>query len=166
MRLVELLFYLFIVIAGAAAVAILFSRNVFQSAMYLLATLLAIAALYVLSFAEFLAVTQILIYAGGITVLIIFSIMLTTRISGKPLVVTHAHVLSGALATIMLFVVLLRSYRESSWDDDGTLYPPGISAIAVEIFSTYLLAFEVAGILLLIALVGAAVLTSHLKSRA
>lgn len=164
MSVVELLFYFFILLAGGAALAILFSRNVFQSAVYLLVSLLAIAALYVLSFAEFLAVTQILIYGGGITVIIIFGIMLTTRISGKALVVEHAHVLSGALAAITVFVILVRSYPEIEWTT-GTLEPLDISAIGVYIFSLYSLPFEVAGVLLLIALIGAAVVTSHLKSK-
>ena len=164
MNLIELLFYFFILVAGGFALAILFSRNVFQSAMYLLVSLLAVAALYVLAFAEFLAVAQILIYAGGITVIIIFGIMLTTRISGKQLVVKHTHLLSGALAAIVLFVILVQSYLEIKWTD-GSLKPLDISAIGVHIFSLYVLPFEVAGILLLIALIGAAVVTSHLKSK-
>ena len=165
MNLVELLFHFFILVAGGFALAILFSRNVFQSAMYLLVSLLAVGALYVLAFAEFLAVAQILIYAGGITVIIIFGIMLTTRISGKPLVVKHTHVLSGALAAIVLFVILVQSYPGIKWTD-GSLTPLDISAIGVHIFSLYVLPFELAGILLLIALIGAAVVTSHLKSKA
>lgn len=165
MSVVGILFYFFILIAGGAALAILFSRNVFQSAIYLLLCLLSVAALYVLAFAEFLAVTQILIYAGGITVIIIFGIMLTTRISGKPLVVTHTHVLSGALAAIAFFVILIRSYPGIRWTN-GTSAPSTISETGLQIFSLYSLPFEVAGILLLVALIGAAVVTSHLKSKA
>ena len=163
MKIAEILFYFFILMAASGALAILFSKNVFKSAMYLLVSLLSIAAIYALSFAEFLAVTQILIYAGGITVIIIFGIMLTTRISGKPLVVKNTHVLSGALAGIALFVLLIRYLPDLS-GNERTLAAEGIPVIALQLFSLYTLPFEIAGLLLLIALIGAAVVTSHLNS--
>lgn len=164
MTFIQVLFYFFMFMAGAAALAILFSKNVFKSAIFLLMSLLSIAALYVLSFAEFLAVTQILIYAGGITVLIIFGIMLTTRISGKPLAVTNKHIISGGTAAIAFFIVIVRYLPDLS--NDGTpLEPRNISATGLELFSRYSLPFEIAGLLLLVALVGAAVITSQLKSK-
>lgn len=161
---INILFYFFIAMASLGAVAIVFSRNVFKSALYLLATLISIAALYVLSYAEFLAVAQVLIYAGGITVVIIFAIMLTTRISGTPLVVTNTHIFSGGLAATTLFVLLIK-YLSVFAPVDNSLPPENISAIAVQIFSIYSLPFEVAGLLLLIALIGAAVITSQIKSK-
>lgn len=164
MSFVQILFYFFIFLAGAAALAILLSKNVFKSAIFLLVCLLSIAALYVISFAEFLAVTQILIYAGGITVLIIFGIMLTTRISGKPLVVNNRHVISGGVVAIALFILLIR-YLPDLAGNGATLEPRNISATGLEVFSRYSLPFEVAGLLLLIALIGAAVITSQLKSK-
>ena len=159
-----ILFYFFMLMAASGALAILFSKSVFRSAIYLLVSLLSIAALYVLSFAEFLAVTQILIYAGGITVIIIFGIMLTTKISGKPLVVENTHVLSGALAGTALFILLIRYLPDLS-RDQGTLVAESIPVIALQIFSLYTIPFEIAGLLLLIALIGAAVITSDLKSK-
>ena len=164
MKTADILFYFFMLMTASGAVAILFSKNVFRSAIYLLVSLLSIAAIYVLSFAEFLAVTQILIYAGGITVIIIFGIMLTTRISGKPLVVKNAHVLSGGLTGIALFVLLIRNLPDLS-RNEGTLLAESIPVIGLQIFSLYTLPFEIAGLLLLIALIGAAVVTSHLKSK-
>src|SRR5687767_9782869 len=100
MNSIEILFYFFMLLAAISAGAIVFSKNVFKSALFLLICLLSIAALYVLSFAEFLAVAQVLIYAGGILVIIIFGIMLTTRISGRPLVVENTNIFSGAIAGI------------------------------------------------------------------
>lgn len=163
MKPINILFYFFIALASLGAVAIVFSRNVFKSALYLLATLISIAALYVLSYAEFLAVTQILIYAGGITVIIIFAIMLTTKVSGSPLVVTHTHVLSGGLAATALFVLLVKNLSVFA-PIHNSLPPESISVIALQIFSIYSLPFEVAGLLLLIALIGAAVIT-QIKSK-
>lgn len=165
MNAVNAIFYFFILLAAVGALGILFSQNVFRSALYLLVTLISLAALYALSFAEFLAVAQILIYAGGITVVIIFGIMLTTRISGKPLVVKNKHVLSGGLVGIALLTLLLQ-YVPSLPSSQSGLAPENISSTGLRIFSTYSLPFELAGLLLLIALIGAAVMTSHLKSRA
>jgi len=164
MSFVQFLFYFFMAVAGAGALAILFSKNVFKSAIYLLVCLLSIAALYALAYAEFLAVTQILIYAGGITVLIIFGIMLTTRISGKPLVVKNRHSISGGVVAVAFFILLIR-YLSTLPDQGATLQPRSMSATGLELFSRYSLPFELAGLLLLIALIGAAVITSQFKSK-
>lgn len=164
MSVTGIIFYFFVAMASLGAAAILFSANVFKSALYLLVTLLSVAALYALSRAEFLAVTQILIYAGGIAVIIIFGVMLTTRMSGRPLVVRHKHVLSGGMVAIALFILLVR-YLPSLPMNRQSVEAEGISVIATRIFSLYSLPFEIAGVLLLIALIGAAVITAHLKSK-
>jgi len=161
-----ILFYFFMGLAATAAGAIVFSKNVFKSALFLLVSLLSIAALYVLSLAEFLAVTQILIYAGGILVIILFGIMLTTKISGKPLVVYNTHVPAGAIAGIGLFILIVRYVPIVSSGEKDALSTAHIRVIGLKIFSEYSLPFEIAGILLLISLIGAAVITSHLKSNA
>lgn len=158
------LFYFFMMLAATGAGAIVFSKNVFRSALFLLTSLLSIAALYVLSFAEFLAVTQVLIYAGGILVIIIFGIMLTTKISGLPLKVRNAHTLSGGLVGISMFILLVTHIPLLSPPLQESRLAEGIPAIAFSIFSEYSLPFEIAGILLLVALIGAAVITSNLKS--
>jgi NADH-quinone oxidoreductase subunit J len=166
MTAIEILFYFFMLLSAIASGLIVFSKNVFKSALLLLTCLLSIAALYALSFAEFIAVTQILIYAGGILVIIIFGIMLTTKISGRPLIVGNANIISGGLAGIGLFT-LLALYLPSIPDNETAgLAPENISTVGLTIFSEYSLPFELAGVLLLIALIGAAVITSHLKSKA
>ena len=164
MSLVTVIFYFFVLTALIGAVAVLFSKNVFKSALYLLVTLLSIASLYALLYAELLAVAQILVYAGGITVIIIFGVMLTTRISGKPLVVANTHLASGGLVGLGLFGLLAR-YLDAVPSHEERLSPQDVDAIAFSIFSQYSLPFEVAGLMLLIALMGAAVITSHLKSK-
>jgi len=164
MSFLDAVFLFFTGLAAVAAAAILFSRNVFRSALWLLVCLMSVAGIYVLSLAEFLAVTQILIYAGGILVIILFGIMLTTRISGKPLLVQHRHVISGSLAAIGLFA-LLSLYLSQLPTAGTTLEPQPIATLGLHVFSEYALAFEVAGVLLLVALVGAAVIASELKSK-
>lgn len=158
-------FYLFIALAALSSLGILFIRNVFHAALLLLVCLLAIAGLYVLAFAEFLAVTQILIYAGGILVVIIFGIMLTSKLSGIPLIVTNKKWFAGALVGVPLFYLLINFLRHEnffqhdlSYDVQGNWNP--VNLIGIDFMTNYLLPFEVAGVLLLVTLIGAAVTAS------
>ncbi|WP_276373012.1 NADH-quinone oxidoreductase subunit J [Chryseolinea sp. H1M3-3] len=164
------MFYFFEIVAALSAVALALSRNVFYGALLLIVCLLALAGIYVLAFAEFIAVTQILIYAGGILVVIIFGIMLTTKISEKPLAVEHTYLLSGILAAGGCFGLLIYVLSKEYFLTTGVQQLPsspvnGIQTIGVSMFSKYVLPFEVAGILLLISLVGASVVASTIKSK-
>src|SRR5207253_2250665 len=85
MSIQQIVYYFFLFLAAGSALGILFIKNVFKGALLLLICLLSIASLYVFMFAEFVAVTQIMIYAGGVVIVIIFGIMLTTRLSGEAL---------------------------------------------------------------------------------
>ena len=168
MSLVAFMFYFFEAVAAMSAVGLALIRNVFYGALLLVVCLLALAGIYVLAFAEFIAVTQILIYAGGILVVIIFGIMLTTKISQKPLVVEHSYVMSGLLVAIGCFSLLSMVLSKESFapSAQGTLPTVNsVQTIGVSLFSKYMLPFEVAGLLLLIALIGASVLASNIKSR-
>jgi NADH-quinone oxidoreductase subunit J len=143
---------------GAAALSVLFLRNVFQAVLALLATLLFVAVLYILLAAEFLAVTQVLIYAGGIIVILIFGIMLTARISGKPQVEPGRNRWVGLLTGLGFLALFTRAILQS---------PPGMPApresgdhirnLGVLLFTRYAFAFELAGLLLLVSLVVAGI---------
>lgn len=168
MSISALAFYFFEFIAAGSAVALIFVRNVFYGALLLIACLLALAALYVLAFAEFIAVTQILVYAGGILVIILFGIMLTTKISGKPLIVEHQYLFSGVtigIAFLSLLVYLLSQESIFSAIDSKQKVVASVTSIGVAIMTDFVLPFEIAGILLLIALIGAAVTASTAKSK-
>jgi len=168
MTFVAFMFYFFEAVAALSAVGLALVRNVFYGALLLVACLLALAGIYVLAFAEFIAVTQILIYAGGILVVIIFGIMLTTKISDRPLVVEHSYILSGILAAAACFCLLVFVLsKESFVSMTAYVSPPvnSVKTIGVSLFSKYMLPFEVAGVLLLIALIGASVLASNIKSK-
>lgn len=165
MSLVSIIFYFFEAVAALAAIGILLVRNVFYAALLLLVTLLCIAGIYVLSFAEFVAVTQILVYAGGILVLIIFGIMLTSRVSGKPLTVSNKYWFIAMLAGGFFFVLLVNLFFKQPFAVSNSIHPSGntLQQIGVLLMSDFVLPFEVAGILLLVALVGAAITGSFMK---
>jgi NADH-quinone oxidoreductase subunit J len=166
MTLVSFLFYFFEVVAALSAVGLALVRNVFYGALLLIVCLLALAGIYVLAFAEFVAVTQILVYAGGILVVIIFGIMLTTKISGKSLVVEHTFLLSGILVASGCMGLLLYALTHQTFPEPAKAASvQSIDSIGVSLFSKYVLPFEVAGLLLLMALIGAAVIASSVKTK-
>lgn len=164
---VTYVFYFFVLTAAGSAIGILLSRNVFKGALFLLTCLLSLAAVYVLAFAEFVAITQILIYAGGILVVIIFGIMLTTKISGKPLQVRNTDIFSGLLVMfVLLGLLVIYIPTDLVLPSSNALNPAeNISTIGISFMTTFSLPFELAGILLLVALIGAAVISSFAKPK-
>lgn len=163
------IFYFFEAVAALSAISLIFIRNVFYGALLLIICLLALAGIFVLAFAEFIAVTQILVYAGGILVVILFGIMLTTKISGKALVVEHNNKFSGAVTGITFFALLIYAMSKESFiitpSVDGQETFSNLQIMGIGLMSDFVLPFEIAGVLLLIALVGASVIASSVKSK-
>lgn len=168
MNVTTLLFYEFEALAALSAIALLFMRNVFHGTLLLIVCLLSIAGVYIFLNAEFIAVTQILIYAGGILVLIIFGVMLTSKFSGKPLVVKNKHWLPGIVVGFFFFTLLAKLFSETKFytndqlQQESTFTP--INQMGILLMSDYVLPFEVAGLLLLVALISAAVIASSFNS--
>src|SRR5690606_39985640 len=106
--------YFFIALVGLSAIGVLLSRNLMYAALLMIICLLSVAALYVIMFAEFVAVTQILVYAGGVLVVIIFGIMLTARFTNQPLRVGHANIFSGVLISVSFFGLMAKLITDFS----------------------------------------------------
>jgi NADH-quinone oxidoreductase subunit J len=155
-----ILFYVFAVIVIGSAAIVVFSKNIMYSAFSLLFTFFGVAALYVLLYADFIAVTQIMIYIGGILVLIIFGVMLTSRITGvdiKSGITGKFQVGIAVLLTAGIAIGLSLMYSNTKWFSGTFTKPSGtINSIGYTLMTDYLLPFEVASVLLLVALVGAA----------
>lgn len=167
MTLAESIFYFFLGACAASSLAILLSKNLFKAALWLLVCLMSVAALFVFSFAEFVAVAQILIYAAGVVVLIIFGIMLTARSSEKPLAVGFTNILSGTVLGTVLMAMLVKMIWHFEFADPKLLNTGRyIESIGVNLMTRFALPFEVVGILLLVTLIGAAAVTSILKNKA
>jgi NADH:ubiquinone oxidoreductase subunit 6 (subunit J) len=167
MKTLTFIHYLFLVAAGLSAVGVVFCKNVFKAALLLLICLLSLAALYVLAHAEFIAITQVLIYAGGIMVVIVFGIMLTAKISDKPLQVGHTHLFGGILASLTTagFLIHLISRYFLSELPPSAKATSNMETVGISLITDFLIPFEVAGILLLVALVGAAATVSLMKEK-
>jgi NADH:ubiquinone oxidoreductase subunit 6 (subunit J) len=103
----DLIFYIFGFCALAGAVTTAFTRNLVYSAFGLLFTFFGVAGLYVMASADFLAVTQLLVYVGGILILLIFGIMLTTRISSVNVTFSGAGASKGVVGLLSLGLLII-----------------------------------------------------------
>ncbi|NJK29401.1 MAG: NADH-quinone oxidoreductase subunit J [Acaryochloris sp. RU_4_1] len=145
---------------GAALGVVLF-ENIVYSAFTLGGLFISIAGLYILLNADFVSAAQILIYVGAVNVLILFAIMLVNKKEDfKPLPRRWIRKVSTAFVALALFALLATMVLQTHWPVDLTLQPPvsSVELIGEHFFSDYLLPFELASILLLMALVGAVVL--------
>jgi len=149
------------VLSGAAlagALGVVVSRNVVHSALSLLFTLLAVAGLFLLLFAEFLALVQVLLYGGAITLVLLFALMLT-RVRGFPVSLDHPQWPVAVVAALATLGLLLGVVLATSWPS-GELAgePVGFSVWGLSLFRHWAVAFELASLLLLVALIGAVVI--------
>lgn len=168
MNILSITLYGFEVLAGLSALGILFVKNIFHAALLLIVCLLATAGIFVLYNAEFIAVTQILIYAGGILVLIIFGVMLTSRMAGKQLVVKNQYVFGAAFIFLFLATLLIVLFSEQNFykaDTFEVTMHNSINQIGISLIRDYALVFEISAILLLAALLGAAVTASSFNAK-
>jgi len=157
MTLYDIIFYLFAIITVASAVIVVTSKNIIHSAFSLLLTFFGVSGIYVLLGADFLAVVQIMVYVGGIMILLIFGVMLTNKITSVEIKTGTLNVLTASII-IGIFMGLVTSIM--IWTDWFSMPAPlpstTIYGLGETLISEYVLIFELLGILLLIALVGAA----------
>ncbi len=170
-------FWLFAAIAIVGALGVITMRQPIHSALFLLLTFLCVAALFILSHAEFLAAVQVLVYAGGIMVLFLFTIMLVNirRVQKEPYLNRRAGI--AVLAGFFLFLLVggmltgsatarktnpapAEALRTTVIETrDGKTEVKGNSeAVAWGLYRDYALPFEIASLFLLVAMIGAVVL--------
>lgn len=159
--------YVFVSAAIASVIVMLLTRTVFYAALALIACLISIAGIYALLYAEFIAITQLVIYAGGVLILILFGIMLTHRIAGKPLQAESQHNVAGIIVSVGMFLLLMVAYLKTSFSQ---VYPAPaqgnhIKQIGMELMTTYVAPFEIGGLLLLVCLIGASLMASAYTKR-
>lgn len=156
----DLAFYVIAFVLVASSLAVAFSRNLIYSAFGLLGSLAAVAALFVFLAADFLAITQILVYIGGILVLILFAVMLTSTINEVRISNRSAGRPAALLAAVLAFAMLALIGFRAPWQKKLAAgdYGPTTKVIGNSLLVKYILPFEIASVLLLIAMVGAVVL--------
>ncbi len=160
---------LFILVAAAMVVSV---RNVIHSALWLIACFFGVGALYLLLEAEFLAVVQVLVYVGAVSVLILFAIMLTRQISGEGIRQLTSRWPVVLVVTVLLFAtVMTPTLINQQWNVPpapplGTPEPiAGPAELGRGFVNEFLIQFQVVGVLLTVALIGAIVIAFEERAR-
>jgi NADH-quinone oxidoreductase subunit J len=157
--LVQIVFYFFAAMTIASAAVVVFARSLIRSAFALLFTFFGVAALYAFLGADFLAATQMVIYVGGILVLLLFGVMLTHKLYDLNLKSETFQVWPALVVVLAVFGLLVKVMLRTRWHISGQNAPaPTTAAIGELLMKDYILPFEVASILLLLALIGAAMI--------
>jgi len=156
---INIVFWFFVIMTIAAALMVVLSKNLIYAAIALLVTFLGVAAMYIFLWADFMAGTQVMIYIGGILILLLFGIMLTTKITSVRISHTNVQRGVGALIIAAIFIGLVWMINMTPWINISTQEPQQtVHDIGTLLMTDFLLPFEVASVLLLGALIGAAVL--------
>ena len=158
------LFWLFALVGMACGVMVVWHRNPMGSAVYLVVTMLCLAGLYALLSGPFVAVLQVLIYAGAVMVLILFVIMM---LDARQAVMPREGSLSawiiaavvGLIVVIKLAALFSQGQAPAVDENFGT-----IEGVGAQLFSSYVLPFELISVLLLIAIIGAVILAKRRTS--
>lgn len=154
------------IFVGLSALLVAITRNLFHNALALIATLFGVSAIYALLEAEFVAVSQVLVYVGAISTLITFAIMLTRGMMYGATSRYNRQMLAGAVTAALLFAVLLGLVFNVPWPEVKNPVEDGqaiIARLGVLFVTDYLVAFELLALLLLAALSGALLLARDRK---
>ena len=150
---------LFLVLSGMTilgGVGVVASRNIVHAALFLLISLMATAGIYVILFTEFLALVQVLIYGGAVVIVLLFAIMMT-RSADYPRISDNRLWAIAAICSLVLVVVLGMAF----WQTTDTVVGPqhaDFGVIGNSLFTKWAIPFEIASLVLLVALIGAIVI--------
>jgi NADH:ubiquinone oxidoreductase subunit 6 (subunit J) len=153
---------IFYVVAAAVVlggVGVVVARNVVHAALFLIMALLAVAGVFLLLSADFLAIVQILIYGGAVTILVLFAMMLT-RVQDMPQALDGpqrplAAVAAGMFLGLSIFSIVT---TQGPWQDKEVITAVPLEALGEMLFRNWAVPFEVASLVLMVALVGAIIL--------
>ena len=159
---VQLDFFAFAALTLGSAAMVVLSKNLMHSALFLVLTFFSVAGLYVLLEAEFLAAIQVLIYVGAVAVLYLFALMLTRGVTGEGMRQSNSQVLPAAIVALLFVGVMAPLAWVGNWQLSSLPpEPDAIPMLGQSLMTTYALPFEVMGVVLMVALVGAIILASE-----
>ncbi len=150
------IWYCFAFLTAGSAAYVVLTRNIVRAAFALVATFIGVATQYLFLQADFLAAAQVLIYAGGITVLLLFGVMLTHRVQGMEMRLEPVKAVPGVLVALGFLVAIGAAISRADWHLVTPVDSSGTTALVGEAIMTHhLLPFEEISVLLLVVLVGA-----------
>lgn len=157
MSVFDIIFYLFAAVTVVSAFFVVTTRNIVHSAFYLLFTFFGVAGLYVLLGSDFLAIVQLVIYVGGILILLIFGVMLTNKITNVEIKTGTMQILPTAVGVGLFAGIVAAALLKTNWITINNDVPSSSARfIGSMLIIDYVVIFELLGIVLLVALIGAA----------
>jgi NADH-quinone oxidoreductase subunit J len=154
----EVIFYFVAALTVLGGLGVVLARNVVHSALFLIVALLAVAAVFILLSAEFLAIVQVLIYGGAVTILILFAMMLT-RVRDMPGALDGPQRPFAALASAAFLALSILAVVSAEWPGETEeITVIAFSDLGDKLFRNWAAPFEVASLVLLVALIGAIIL--------
>jgi len=154
---VVIAFYVLAAITLISALMIGFVRDLVHAVLFLILSFIGVAGLYVTLSADFVAVVQVLIYAGAISVLMLFAILLTPRSGRDNAAVSYSaplSVIAGLIGATIIFVALKTDWAKV----EGDRFDTTAAAIGQALLDPFVLPFEVASVVLMVAMIGAIIL--------
>jgi NADH-quinone oxidoreductase subunit J len=149
-------FWAFAVMLAGAAAAVVLTKNLFHSVLWLALALVSTAGIFITLDAEFIAAVQVLLYAGGVITVVVFAIVVTERLVGERLSQTSRHLAAGGVVSAAVLALLVRAITQA-----GTAPPrPPLAgdltrSLGESLLTRFVLPFELLGVLLLVGLLAA-----------
>ena len=159
-------FFIFAILAIAAAWGVVTSKNIVHSALYLALSFTGVAVLYVLMNADYLAAVQLLIYTGAIAIMVVFAVMLTLRGEiGDSNPVNSVWGWGALVSSLMFIMIAIVILTNADWRILPTPWTSGGTATDISplLLTKFMIPFEAAAVLLTVALVGAVILAKGVK---
>ncbi|NLT95741.1 MAG: NADH-quinone oxidoreductase subunit J [Clostridia bacterium] len=160
-------FWIIAFVTLGSALAVVYLTNIVHSALALIMTFLGIASLYLTLHADFLAAVQVLVYAGAVSILIVFGIMLITRGEGRMCETNTfgkykytAFVVIAALFGVISYFIIITPWQVTN----GIVAEENMGTIGEVLFNNFVIPFELAAILLTVAMIGAIVIAREVKN--
>ena len=156
MTLEVVIFWGLAVLLIGSALAVVLTKNLFHSVLYLALSLTATAGVFLALDAEFLAAVQLLLYAGGVITIVVFAIVVTERLVGDRITQTSRHILAGLVLSGALLLGVLRFLRGADLPVERPVIAVDVTrAIGQVLLTEFVLPFELLAVLLLVGLLGA-----------
>ena len=158
---------LFALLAGTmlfSALLVVTMRDIIRCGLAMMVCFGALAGIYVMAGAPLVAATQVLVYIGAISVLVLFAIMLTQTKSGPSKLVFQTQAVPAAISAVILVVIIVLAVGSTEWHATAERAVTDTTKLAQVLFSEWVLPFEVVGVLLLAAVIGAVFLAKRERS--
>ena len=155
---IDFVFIILAITTVLSSIYVVTSKNLVRSAVSLFFTLFGMAGFYIMLYADFIAGAQILIYVGGVLVLIIFGVMLTNKMDKPSIANSSQNQIIAGLVSVVFFIIQVIVILTTPWENNGVVLDETVKEIGRILMKEYILPFEIVSILLLAALIGAATL--------